>query len=312
MPNETNRNRFVSFPSSAVCVFQFPIAIFAHKFAIRSFIVLVTMSTQAPPSKKLRSCWPDLKVILKYKDENGREKKKVYHKYKLVLATLSDFVDTALTSGMTEEMTSTIVFQDTTPGVFELALKIEDPSFCVSRAMDPIDAMKVVRFYHKYSFSSGLTLCDYVLSQCISELVYEDKQKVHTTLYNPAGDEELCDPEWEEEDLEVVANAIALSEELDLVMSKRSAVRCLKYRLNPYNVSEYNPPFTLKQLKKLHPFMKASMPKDELPAYLRRLSKDELKSALLPRYVDDEMSRSRKLGWREHKHAMSIYDSDSD
>jgi len=235
----------------------------------RENYINLTMTTQSPPSKKLRSCdEPDLKIIVKYIDGAGKPLQKEYKEYAVVLARLSNFVDTALASGMKEEATREIVFEDTTPAVFELARKIED-DVSVSRSLSPSDALQVVSFYHKYDFPNGLKLCDIVLSDCMSQ---PSEQKT-------------------EEELELLSSAIAAAEELDLVKSKSSAVACIhaSLDLDNYNPLKTGRIFTLEQMKKLHPFIKNANP-ILLPPFLQRLSDDERKSALLPRYAFDRFT----------------------
>jgi hypothetical protein len=88
-------------------------------------------------------------------DENGDEAKKEYEMYSQVLSKLSTFVDTALSINMRGKETKSIVFNDVTPEIFELAIKIEEDSFA-ARSMKLEDAIKVVLFYHMYEFPTGL------------------------------------------------------------------------------------------------------------------------------------------------------------
>jgi hypothetical protein len=93
-------------------------------------------------------------------DENGDEAKKEYEMYSQVLSKLSTFVDTALSINMRGKETKSIVFNDVTPEIFELAIKIEEDSFA-ARSMTLEDAIKVVLFYHMYEFPTGLKPRDF-------------------------------------------------------------------------------------------------------------------------------------------------------
>jgi len=228
-------------------------------------------NAHAPPSKKLRSCEPDLKIIVKW-DGDGRNVQKEYEEYAVVLANLSNFVDTALSSGMREEATREIVFEDTTGEVYELARKIEDDA-SVSRSLNAIDAMKVVRFYHKYDFPNGLKLCDSVLCDHISNFTSPSSCSV--------------------EKLEGLAGVIAAAEELDLVKTKRVAIGCVTSRLDLNKIDRNtSPTFTLEQMRKLHPFIQ-NISSDQLPPFLQKLWREELNSPLLPRYIVEKIEDKR-------------------
>jgi hypothetical protein len=112
---------------------------------------------------KLRSSEQDLQIVVQCSDEEGHVKEeKVYHVYAQVYAKHSKFVDAALTLDMQEKQTKTIVFPDTSPKVFELAMHyLESP--VSARRMGRFEVMTVLDFYDKYEFQEGLKLCDQVL-----------------------------------------------------------------------------------------------------------------------------------------------------
>ena len=66
---------------------------------------------ESPCSKRLRCSDPDLKVILKYADEEGNPAEKIYPMYRHNLARLSKFIDDALSVDMREKATGEMLFQ---------------------------------------------------------------------------------------------------------------------------------------------------------------------------------------------------------
>ena len=146
------------------------------------------MSSEGEPeSKKLRSSEPDLKVIIGSDEaeeaaegadadgkasaggeDDGAEKKqpfvvtKWYHSPSL--AAKSKYVDALLAAPMKESESRTITFPDISPETWELMMKfIDDP--VASRSMTAQDVAKVAKFYDKYEFTSGTSLCDAILEE---------------------------------------------------------------------------------------------------------------------------------------------------
>lgn len=116
-----------------------------------------------PAAKRLKSCEPDLKVIVRYKDQDGKSAEKEYDMHSVILANQSLFVDDNLSDGAKRE----VVF-DADLETFEFALKcLDDP--IAANAMSPKDAAKFVQFYHKYDFAKGIQLCDRVFCDYVSE-----------------------------------------------------------------------------------------------------------------------------------------------
>ena len=158
------------------------------------------MSSEGEPeSKKLRSSEPDLKVIIGSddaekavvadadskagvktdgKDDGDAEKKqpavvtKWYHSQ--TLATKSKYIDALLAAPMKESESRTITFPDISPETWDLMMKfVDDP--LASRSMTAQDVAKVAKFYDKYEFTSGTSLCDAILAEYF--------KSIHKDLY---------------------------------------------------------------------------------------------------------------------------------
>ena len=222
-----------------------------------------------PESKKLRSAEPDLKVLVKYTDDNGNSLERGYLMYSSLLANLSNFVDTCLTVEMKEKTTKEIVFQDVTPDIFDLALHFQDDPFAI-RSMTPEDAVKLVEFYDRFDFSGGIKLCDQVLSD------YLRQQKAYDNMTPP-------------DNLDLLVEAIAMADKLDLSKCKSDGVDYLNSRFNGTGGSNrirnrdqhYGPTmFTIEHVKKLHPIFKKKLV-DYFPS---DMTQEELDSPLFPRY----------------------------
>jgi hypothetical protein len=114
------------------------------------------MSEEEPDLKRLRSCEPDLLVII------GNENKQEYRYHSQVMASLSTFIDTQLATPMKESQSRSIYFPDVTPELWECMVKYLDPSEALTLSIET--AMKLAPLYDKYAFMSGIKLCDRVIS----------------------------------------------------------------------------------------------------------------------------------------------------
>lgn len=131
--------------------------------------------TDPPQAKKLRFSEQDLQLVVKYTDETGLEATKSYSVYSQVLAKYSKFIDTSLSVEMKEKKDRVIVFHDTTPEVFELALHLQE-SLTAARNATVDDLLKVASFYDKYEFTDGLDLCGAVFREYIKALVNDERR----------------------------------------------------------------------------------------------------------------------------------------
>ena len=164
------------------------------------------MSSEGEPdAKRIRSSEPDLKVIIgsddaekaagahvdgkksantDAKDDDGAKKKhpavvtKWYHCQ--TLAAKSKYIDALLVAPMKESESRTITFPDISPETWDLMMKfIDDP--LASRSMSAEDVVEVAKFYDKYEFTSGTSLCDAILAEyfkSIHDVLYERKTPV--------------------------------------------------------------------------------------------------------------------------------------
>ena len=128
-----------------------------------------------PDTKKIRSSEPDLKVIIgseeAEKEEAGADGKddteqkagvvtRWYHSQ--TLAAKSKYIDALLAAPMMESESRTITFPDISPDIWDLMMKfVDDP--LAARSMKPEDVVQVTKFYDKYEFGGGASLCNAIL-----------------------------------------------------------------------------------------------------------------------------------------------------
>ena len=138
-----------------------------------------------PDPKKIRSSEPDLKVIIgseeAEKEEAGADGKdnteqktgvvtKWYHSPSL--AAKSKYVDALLAAPMKESESRTITFPDISPDTWDLMMKFVDDPLAI-RSMKPKDVVQVAKFYDKYEFSGGRSLCDTILAEYFKSVFKE-------------------------------------------------------------------------------------------------------------------------------------------
>ena len=128
-------------------------------------------SSNEREEKRLRSCEPDLKVILGSGDE---ETTQWYHKP--TLASKSKYIDTILATPMKESTDSVLSFPDITPHIWTKMLKFLDNPIAV-REMTAKDAVEVATFYDKYEFVEGKKLCSYVMMDYLSDESLDKMEK---------------------------------------------------------------------------------------------------------------------------------------
>ena len=124
--------------------------------------------------KKIRCSEPDLKVIIGSEAEKaggeGGEKDDAKHKGVVTkwyhtpsLAAKSKYVDALLAAPMKESESRIITFPDISPDTWDLMMKFVDDPLAI-RSMKPEDVVQVAKFYDKYEFSGGTSLCDIILT----------------------------------------------------------------------------------------------------------------------------------------------------
>jgi len=226
------------------------------------------MSQVENHNKRLRLSDPDLKIVLKYDDAEGVAQTKEYQLYSQVMCSLSKFIDSALSHEMKDKNKREIVLEDVIPEIFDLAfLYVTDP--LKARSVTVEDALKVVEFYDKFEFPSGLQLCDslvdeYIRSEC-------DKPK----------------------NLNLFVDCLVLAERLDLEMSKHTAVEVLHIWIGHVDASM----FSVEHIKKLHPMLKSEAFSAAIADEFPGLTKEELDSPLFPKYFTTD---------RAHDHTASM------
>ena len=138
-----------------------------------------------PDTKKIRSSEPDLKVIIgseeAEKEEAGADGKDDTDKKPEVvtewyhspsLAAKSKYVDALLAAPMKESESRTITFPDISPDTWDLMIRfVDDP--VAARRMKPEDVVRVAKFYDKYEFSGGRSLCDTILVEYFKSVFKE-------------------------------------------------------------------------------------------------------------------------------------------
>ena len=120
-------------------------------------------TTNEREEKRLRSCEPDLKVIL-----GSGEGESIQWYHTPTLASKSKYIDTMLAVPMKESTDSVISFPDITPDIWAKMLKFLDNPIAV-REMTAKDAVEIVAFYDKYEFVEGVKLCSYVMMDYLSD-----------------------------------------------------------------------------------------------------------------------------------------------
>ena len=217
------------------------------------------------PMQEIRSGEPDLTIIVKYWDDDGKATKKEYKMYSQVLATLSKFVDTALAVEMQEKDTRKIVMRDIWPEVFELAIKIlTDPIKCASMTCE--DAFKVAEFYDKFEFTGGIELCDLVMDRFLQK---------DMGCYK-SGEEIIPD-------LDQMVDIIELAERFNLSKCIKSGVIFLKLMFHRSPGCRRGPVMlTVEHVKRLQSFFKARM--TESVIMCAEVTESELDSSLFPKY----------------------------
>lgn len=202
-------------------------------------------SEKEPERKKLRSCEPDLLVIVGGSGENMME----YRYHSQVMASHSMYIDTMLANPMKERQSLTINFPDLTPDLWECMVKYLDPS--ESLTLSIATAIKLAPTYDKYSFESGLKVCDHVLSGMFEKNreKWRDKKPLH--------------------DLDTLIDAFFVAHEAHLSKTIKLAVVHFKNALG--SARRYGRiMFTKEQIKKLVPLiveknlLKGSEPKEKI------------------------------------------------
>jgi hypothetical protein len=166
---------------------------------------------------------------------------------------------------MREQETREVVFPETTPQAFDLAMKyLEDP--LAIRKMKAQDALQVVQFYDQYEFTVGLKLCDQILKEAMD---------AHRTLVlNNDGV------------LDELVNICIATESLNLEQTKRACQSFLDLVLG---FPDLPPILSVENCKKLHPIMMKDY--SDILRISLGVTKEELESPLFPRVFVEYQSK---------------------
>jgi hypothetical protein len=93
----------------------------------------------------------------------GDVSKKEYRYHSPIMASHSTYIDTMLANPMKESQSLTINFPDLTPTLWENMVKYLNPSQALTLPIKT--AIELAPAYDKYTFTSGLEMCDHVLSK---------------------------------------------------------------------------------------------------------------------------------------------------
>lgn len=190
-------------------------------------IMTETKEEEEPESKKLRSSEPDLCLLI------GDEAKE-YRYHSQFMAMHSSYIDTMLANPMKESQSLQLSFPDLTPELWELMVKFLDPTAVRSLSIE--DAMKLAPAYDKYSFESGIKICDQVLS----EMFHQDRDKYRDV--KPS------------RDLDVLIDAFVLADDANLTDSCQHAEHYFRGALN--SATRYGRTiFSEAQIRKLVPLI---------------------------------------------------------
>jgi hypothetical protein len=216
------------------------------------------MKDEQPLTNTPRCQGHDLRIMLKFMDENGKTVTKKYPMYKLLLADHGEFMDTLKSVDPKERI-------DATPAVFGKALRfLRDPLAC--RAMTPQDALEVVSFYAKHACLGGLRLCDEVLLELV---------KKNDPLYMEVSTNEL----------DLLVDAVAVACHLNLPKTRDVGIAWISKKLQAgTRLCFDNTMFSHLQVAKLQPLAKLlGLFKESFPA---DTPEEEIRSPEFPRYTE--------------------------
>ena len=109
-----------------------------------------------PMSKKLKSCEPDLKIVV-------GEQKKIYHCHSVAMALASDYIDAMLATPMREQGSWTINFPDINPDEWDRLTKFMLPIGMTSSPISLADVLALAKWVDKYQFHHAKALFDALL-----------------------------------------------------------------------------------------------------------------------------------------------------
>ena len=100
-----------------------------------------------------------------WKSQWDQERRKMctcsYHA--LMMATLSSYIDRILSSSMKEGHTKQITFPEIEPSKWEVMMRYLEPGKRETVPPDVDEAKELAKWYDKYDFQSGLSMCDLVV-----------------------------------------------------------------------------------------------------------------------------------------------------
>ena len=113
-------------------------------------------AADSPMSKKLKSCEPDLKIVV-------GEQKKIYHCHSVVMALASDYIDAALATPMCEQGSWTITFPEIHPDEWDRLAKFVLPIGMEAPPISLADVHMLAKWVDKYQFHHAKALFDSLL-----------------------------------------------------------------------------------------------------------------------------------------------------
>jgi hypothetical protein len=131
-------------------------------------------------AKKISYSEPNLEVTV-----GSGDTQKVYMYHAFVMATLSSYIDRMLSSPMKEGHTKQITFPEIEPSKWEAMMRYLEPGKRETPDVD--EAKELAKWYDKYDFQSGLSMCDLVVRDFLTsenEEILGAKRDAYVVAYN--------------------------------------------------------------------------------------------------------------------------------
>ena len=183
---------------------------------------------EQPETKKLRSCEPDLKVVI----GTGADSTATRWHHSATLATKSKYVDAMLATPMKEQEDRTLSFPEMEPQTWDDMMRFLDNPLA-ARHMTVEEAIKVAKYYDKYEFADGLTLCDHVLTDFLSGLEQKEKTEVPN--------------------LSLIIDSVCVAKDANLEKSLKEGTRYIWDKLRSTSIPYGGTMFSKRDLERLNP-----------------------------------------------------------
>jgi hypothetical protein len=243
---------------------------------------------QLPYSNPLQSHAPELKIELHYRDENGVDQIKEYVHYSLMMASVSEFFDTALAVPMVESTTKVFELHGFSPSIVKEALEYvlaplhHHPTVIEQQRMNCATAVALLPFYNMYIFPTGRALCDEAIAR---EFELEDED---TSIV----------PHWETwthktngNNLSLLLDSAVLADDLQLPKASQTTKRYLNLHMAHFSQSYHYP-----DIQALHSMLKNGHFLDAVkPAVF---GQHAIKSEGLPMAFFGALSSPCKICWQ--------------